>query len=749
LVYQLEIPRDPQEVTKEYSNLLGVDFSNDDSQVSERRLSDCANVWRYYGAQGSSSIDTVVGFRKHITLPTVAGETNTVYGMFFFERTDSGILPVIHAGKRLYLWSNYPSAADSTTGLTEIYTTMAARPSSYFEFDNKLYINDGVKYLVYDGTTVSEVVGYIPTTKIQCDPLGGGENHQQRNLLSAGFVNTFVTDGTSVKYYLSEKPLDATNLEIIFYLMAGTPEVLQCVEIVENDELWSTYVNSVNRTDGYVEFKAAPPTAETCKFDAGYPTVEIKAFRTVEGDADLIKKCDITAVYDNRAWFAGGSDPSALYWSMLNDPSYIGQINVSKDGNSNVPIMGLIQVGEYLAVLKADTQQDATVYLHYPVETNENTNPKVFPSKQGIAKIGCFAKNACLNFRDDPVFVSRQGIEAIGKMNIGLERSIEHRSTRVDRKLTNESNLDKAVLETWYGYFLCLVNGHIYVADSRYFMQNNQTGYQEYEWFFWDEIGVYEGGYVRYLYAYEIPEYLAGKNLVIHEDAGHTVNPPDLNGTSAVTVTENTETINGTSRTWYTYTLDHVTYLVDKCKTFDGNELIGGTFKKAILLKEYDNFLYFGTENGFICKFNTDQVKDSTTGELEPTAYHFDNRAIHSSITTKFDDFKAYNILKRFKKRGNIVDIKAMTRSAIKTIVETEFEQWDLKRFYAAYFDFNDIDFGEFTFNTLQHVALVLKGIRSKRWKRAKLTFYSDEIFRPFGVNSIILIAQYMNYAKR
>ena len=678
--------------------------------------------------------------------------------MTFFEHNNEEhqikVLPIIHVGKKLYRWDNYPEAASITEGLTEIYSELAERPSRFFEFENKLYINDGVKYLVYE-TEVKEVEGFIPTTVINSPPLGGGESYQQRNLLSAGFKNTFVTDGTSVKYYLSEKELDATSIEITFQLVTGEPpdDELMKVEIIENEGNWSDYIQSIDREEGYVEFKLAPPTAETCGFDKGYPTVEITAFRTVEGDADKIKKCDITYVYDNRVWFAGDPvDKSAVYWSGLNDPTYVGQINVAKDGNSNVPVMGLLQVGEYLAVLKGETQQDATVYLHYPVETNENLNPKVYPSKQGIAKIGCIAKNGCTNFRDDPVYVSRMGIEAVGKMNIGLERSIEHRSTRVDRRLTNETGLENAVLENWYGYLLCLVNGHIYAADSRYLVENSQTGLPEYEWFYWNEIGLYDGGYTRYVYAYSIPDYLSDKGLTLSEKVGHTVNPP-TDGVSSVVIQSHTEVIDGVSRTWYTYTLNSITYLVNKCTSNYGDELIGGTFKKATILKEYANELYFGTENGYLCKFNTDLIKDEVTGELQALAYSFDDRAIYSSMTTKFDDYRAYNVTKKFKKRGNIVDLKSMTQSIIKTVVETEVdyprEQWEYPRFSAAYFDFEEVDFSEFSFNTLQRIALVFKKIKGKKWKRAKLTLYTDEIYRPFGVKSIILIAQYINYAKR
>lgn len=63
--------------------------------------------------------------------------------------------------------------------------------------------------------------------------------------------------------------------------------------------------------------------------------------------------------------------------------------------------------------------------------------------------------------------MSRLGLKSFTKLNLGYERSIEHKSTMVDSKLVNESDLENVHLEQWRGYLLCLINGHIYLADNR------------------------------------------------------------------------------------------------------------------------------------------------------------------------------------------------------------------------------------------------------------------------------------------
>ena len=50
--------------------------------------------------------------------------------------------------------------------------------------ENLFYIKDGINYLVYDGETLSEVTGYIPTTTISRIPSGGGSVFESVNMLS-------------------------------------------------------------------------------------------------------------------------------------------------------------------------------------------------------------------------------------------------------------------------------------------------------------------------------------------------------------------------------------------------------------------------------------------------------------------------------------------------------------------------------------------------------------------------------------
>ena len=67
---------------------------------------------------------------------------------------------------------------------------------------------------------------------------------------------------------------------------------------------------------------------------------------------------------------------------------------------------------------------------------------------------------------------------------------LEHRSSLVDVEMTNETGYTDAHMEVWMGYLLCMINGKIYLADSRQKWLNND--HFEYEWYVWDNIGKWE-----------------------------------------------------------------------------------------------------------------------------------------------------------------------------------------------------------------------------------------------------------------
>ena len=73
-------------------------------------------------------------------------------------------------------------------------------------------------------------------------------------------------------------------------------------------------------------------------------------------------------------------------------------------------------------------------------------------------------------------------------------------------------DLSSAVVAEWNGYLLVLVDGCIFMADSRQ-RYTHAIGVNQYEWYYIENVGVYKGQYPEYKYATQIAEELQGKTV--------------------------------------------------------------------------------------------------------------------------------------------------------------------------------------------------------------------------------------------
>lgn len=216
---------------------------------------------------------------------------------------------------------------------------------------------------------------------------------------------------------------------------------------------------------------------------------------TADSALNVLRKCTVTAIFDGRIFFTGNPDlPNTVLYSArdltsANNPAYIGVYNYFNDGVGDKRNTAMISTPSMLIVCKENTKQDGSCWYHVGQDTGYDLIPRVYPSTQGVAGIGCVG--AATNFADDPVFLSTEGLMAIGKQTVNLERTVEHRSSNIDLKL-KQCNLKGARMAEWKGYLVILVDGQMFLADSRQLFQHD-TGVTQYEWYYADDIGVYTG----------------------------------------------------------------------------------------------------------------------------------------------------------------------------------------------------------------------------------------------------------------
>ena len=496
-----------------YGDFRGVDFSSDHTQVHEQRLAYCVNMYRDYQSGQGKALETIPGFRRRVELPcggevfgihhfkkggkdhvlihagsklyrwhnypaslnvteekvlTLPAPTENVFeikidglaqvtGVFtvigkavIFEfDQDTQLLTLSHDG----LQEGDNVRVQGKVGLLAeddaLRSDMNERKSTSFVFYDRLYLVDGKNYLVFDGEKIADVCenAYVPTTYIGIIPSGenadSGSEHEQRNLLSPDFKHTFVGDGSTTEFYMNEQDLEG----------------IQSVRVYGEEV--TDY--GVDFARGIVTLETAPNTPEEAGYPQGHAGVEItakKRVRRISGTdvsydnvGEMIKRCTLAACFDGRVFLSGNPDlPNHVFYCERHDgyadPAYFGILDMQLDGVGNTPITGMVPVAGTLMVLKADTQQDGAIYFHTPSETGEDLQPKIYPPEQGLAGIGCLG--ACINFLDDPVFISRLGVEGVGQLSVRYERAIEHRSSLVDALLVN-LDLQNAVMEEWNG----------------------------------------------------------------------------------------------------------------------------------------------------------------------------------------------------------------------------------------------------------------------------------------------------------
>ena len=224
---------------------------------------------------------------------------------------------------------------------------------------------------------------------------------------------------------------------------------------------------------------------------SGVDNLEIeyrKAAEEGKDDLSTLNACDTFGLFENRVFLTGNPDKPAYDWhSGPDDPTYFPDTGYAKVGAGGSAIMGYRAVGSAQAIIKAESRQDASVYLRTAAKLGEET---VFSLRQGVSGQGAIAKRAFANILDDPLFLTRNGVYAITSNLVTEERTLAGRSRFLDPRLTREQNLEQAVGCGWNGmYLLSMTDGNVYLLDgkqNKVYLENSITGanynYEAYHW---------------------------------------------------------------------------------------------------------------------------------------------------------------------------------------------------------------------------------------------------------------------------
>ena len=160
--------------TNTYSDLRGVDFSSEPSEISPHRFSYLENMYRDYGCGTAAGVETVPGFRK------VGSLSDPIYALHRHPTEKDGVL--IHAGRHLYFHKTHHEDTPSEPSViphSGSFLLSQSRSRSTI-LDGKLYLCDGDNLLSYDGDKLLRVSAspYVPCMYID------GEAYEQKNILT-------------------------------------------------------------------------------------------------------------------------------------------------------------------------------------------------------------------------------------------------------------------------------------------------------------------------------------------------------------------------------------------------------------------------------------------------------------------------------------------------------------------------------------------------------------------------------------
>lgn len=447
MAVSFSVPKSPAKSVLTIDTFLGADFTNSPANAAKEKSPNTVNMIR----DVPGKIRKCMGYETIETYQS-SDETPVPYRINGFHKMRGDSYGLIHAGTNIY------------HNGTLLYSTANDARSKSWEFEEKLYILDGKKFLVAYTTESGGVTtwhvepvennAYIPTVTISKDPEGGGEPYEDLNLLTPAFTETFLGKPAIKDYNLSFKNLDETQPKVWLLNSSG--------EWVEQ-----TYGSafSCNYATGVISFINAPGESPL----SGEDNVKVTAYKTNSGYSDKINKCTIGTLFGvngalDRLFVSGNPDYINQDWySGWYDPTYFTDTSYSKLGSSASAIMGYSVISNYLAAHKDYMEKDQNIILREGDLVDNEPSFRIINTLQGAGAVG---KYTFAYLSTEPLFLTKLGIYAVTAQDITGEKYAQNRSYFLDGKLLNENYMEEA-----YGfvykdmYWLCL-NNVAYILDG-------------------------------------------------------------------------------------------------------------------------------------------------------------------------------------------------------------------------------------------------------------------------------------------
>ena len=387
-----------------------------------------------------------------------------VNGVHFLQLGDESIC-LVHCGTAFYVDNN------------AIYTGAADRISSAVQMKDKLYILDGKKFLMFDGTSVQPVKdsAYIPVTYINRTPEGGGKVWQQPNILTSLRREGFVADGENKVFVLSQPALGPGAVTAQIYSDDGT-----VTQYTEGSGI------SVDRQKGIVTFSSAPPLPKVTSQDNVYITYEKSA-----GDSLPLDKCTVITAFGpggrpDTLFLSGNPDyPGREWFSHSDNPQFFGESNTDLAGSDNAPVVGYSTKGDKLFVHRRHNQGNMNIIVRSCSggDVNYYSYP-VINSLQGPVAVNSATH---INMANDSLFLTQSGVYAVVRSEATADHYTQLRSFFINPSLLDGKSLAEATAVAYNDFYVLAVGRDIYLLDTlqKSFVEDKGYSGWQFECYHW------------------------------------------------------------------------------------------------------------------------------------------------------------------------------------------------------------------------------------------------------------------------
>ena len=693
---QQKLPNVPSPLTTTYSNLLGVDFRADQTEVERRRSPMMVNMISDLGGNPIKRD----GYRR--VADPYAGlviANSEAYGVRV-DLTGIVIVPIsIGSGQSVIV-------EDTSRAITVPSTYVFDDIEAVFGYQQYVFImcsNGAIKVDVIEknyeitgvgvgmmstgavGSSAPICESIVPLSIIGMNPDATGTKGTVlygKNMMSIYQQYSYAGNGTSTSYKipLYSKIGNWVKVEVMDangnWSSSGYTATLGTASNVTAWAMDGESTETFSVVDATVTITPAPPSPTSSI--AGEDNVRITcapfSMDNLTMNGTTAKKGFYNETFDKllssqahfffeQRLFLGVVEKT--YYSEINNPFLIPD-NYWFDVDNEV--IAYQRMGSYLVIITKDTGKN-TIFLANQVSdkaTLGDTQTATWAVKPTNAGVGAITGKVGGVLNDEPMFLSNTGMYGL-LTNWSSEKYAVNRSGRVNRKLCKEIDLKNAVGGAFNGYYYLAVNGQMYILDGRH-KDNTRSGETSYECYYF----------------------------------------------------------NGVPSIKEMFVADNKMFFVDESGTYTWNSDLPER------LRYYDNL-----------------VLDANGEFVSGTPV----RAFWSSV---FDDDGAPQILKTLKKKGSMAVMTPSARTGCYvTLIKNGDEFQELPYQNTAIFSFEDVNFGcdedgdpQFIFaaNAVAYDRFTKKKV--KKYKRLQIIVGNNKA-EPFALTKVVKTYEMGNYAKR